>query len=78
VRVPATARTAAFYDYVLVQGAVDPWDGRQGALGPLFVPIARAGVFTLLRQGPTGLRSRARSTSPTTARAALGATLRSL
>jgi hypothetical protein len=37
----------AFYDYVLVQGAVDPWDSRQGSLGPLFVPIARAGVFTL-------------------------------
>jgi hypothetical protein len=37
----------AFYDYVLVQGAVDPWDGRQAALGPLFVPIARSRVFTL-------------------------------
>jgi hypothetical protein len=37
----------AFYDYVLVQGSVDPWDGRQGAIGPLFVPIARSGVFTL-------------------------------
>jgi hypothetical protein len=37
----------AFYDYVLVQGPVDPWDGRQHGLGPLFVPVARAGVFTL-------------------------------
>jgi hypothetical protein len=37
----------AFYDYVLVQGSVDPWDGRQGAIGPLFVPVARSGVFTL-------------------------------
>ena len=37
----------AYYDYVLVQGPVDPWDGRQRALGPLFVPMARAGVFTL-------------------------------
>ena len=37
----------AFYDYVLVQGPVDPWDGRQRALGPLFVPTARAGAFTL-------------------------------
>jgi len=37
----------AFYDYVLVQGAVDPWDSRQGSLGPRFVPVARAGVFTL-------------------------------
>ncbi len=37
----------AYYDYVLVQGPVDPWDGRQRALGPLFVPRARAGVFTL-------------------------------
>lgn len=37
----------AFYDYVLVQGAIDPWDGRQGGVGPLFVAVARAGVFTL-------------------------------
>lgn len=37
----------AFYDYVLVQGAVDPWDSRAGALGPRFAPIARSGVFTL-------------------------------
>jgi hypothetical protein len=37
----------AFYDYALVQGPVDPWDGRQRALGPLFVPVARAGAFTL-------------------------------
>jgi hypothetical protein len=37
----------AFYDYVLVQGAIDPWDGRQGGLGPLFVPVARSGIFTL-------------------------------
>lgn len=36
-----------FYDYVLVQGSVDPFDGRQGNLGPLFSPIAHAGVFTL-------------------------------
>jgi hypothetical protein len=37
----------AFYDYVLVQGAVDPWDSRQGSLGPRFAPLARSGVFTL-------------------------------
>ena len=37
----------AFYDYVLVQGPIDPWDGRQRGLGPLFVPVAHAGVFTL-------------------------------
>lgn len=37
----------AFYDYVLVQGGVDPWDGRQGALGPLFVPVGRSRMFTL-------------------------------
>jgi hypothetical protein len=37
----------AFYDYVLVQGSVEPWDGRQGALGPLFVPIARSRALTL-------------------------------
>jgi hypothetical protein len=37
----------AFYDYVLVQGDVDVFDGRQGTLGPLFVPIARAGLFVL-------------------------------
>jgi hypothetical protein len=37
----------AFYDYVLVQGDVDPFDGRQGGLGPVFVPIAKSGVFTL-------------------------------
>jgi hypothetical protein len=37
----------AFYDYVLVQGNVDVFDGRQGALGPLFVPAARAGLFVL-------------------------------
>jgi len=37
----------AFYDYVLVQGNVDVFDGRQGELGPLFVPVARAGRFVL-------------------------------
>ena len=37
----------AFYDYVLVQGEVDVFDGRQGTLGPLFVPTARAGRFVL-------------------------------
>jgi hypothetical protein len=42
----------AYYDYVLVQGAVDPWDTRQGSLGPLFVPKARSGVFTLYAKAP--------------------------
>lgn len=37
----------AFYDYVLVQGDVDVFDGRQGALGPLFVPVARSLHFVL-------------------------------
>jgi len=67
----------AYYDYVLVQGPVDPWDGRQRALGPLFVPSARAGVFTLYEKvdGPPAdgemdepdrgpCRERARSARP--------------
>jgi hypothetical protein len=43
----------AFYDYVLVQGAVDPWDSRSGWVGPRFVPIARSGVFTLYEKRGT-------------------------
>jgi hypothetical protein len=42
----------AFYDYVLVQGAVNPWDSRQGSLGPLFAPRARSGAFTLYAKVP--------------------------
>jgi hypothetical protein len=41
------AEDGAFYDYVLVQGDVGVFDGRQGTLGPLFNPIARAGLFVL-------------------------------
>ena len=44
----------AFYDYVLVQGDIDVFDGRQGSLGPPFVPVARAGLFVLYEraEGP--------------------------
>ena len=41
------AEDGAFYDYVLVQGPVDPFDGRQGTLGPRFLPITREAAFTL-------------------------------
>jgi hypothetical protein len=48
----------AYYDYVLVQGQVDMFDGRQGSLGPLFVPVARAGTFVLYEKadGPAPQR----------------------
>ncbi|MBS2020720.1 MAG: hypothetical protein JST00_48150 [Deltaproteobacteria bacterium] len=41
-----------YYDYVLVQGAVEPWPPRTP--GPPFAPVAHAGVFTLFAkvEGP--------------------------
>ena len=42
----------AFYDYVLVQGDVAVFDGRQAGLGPLFLPIAHSGSFTLYEKTP--------------------------
>lgn len=41
-----------YYDYVLVQGMVDPWPPRTP--GPPFAPVAHAGVFTLFAktEGP--------------------------
>jgi len=38
----------AFYDYVLVQGAVDPWPA--STPGPPFAPLAHAGAFTLFEK----------------------------
>jgi hypothetical protein len=38
----------AFYDYVLVQGAVDPWPARTP--GAPFAPLAHAGTFTLFEK----------------------------
>lgn len=37
----------AYYDYVLVQGAVSPFDADHDPVGPRFEPLAVAGAFTL-------------------------------
>lgn len=36
-----------YYDYVLVQGEMNPWDDEHPRVGPTFAPVATSGAFTL-------------------------------
>ena len=36
-----------YYDYVLVQGEMNPWDDEHRPVGPMFAAVATSGVFTL-------------------------------